>query len=319
MPNFHFRVRFRFPHNRVLDSEERSVDVPMLPMGGTYVIAAVSGESLNDSQWLLIKDGGEGFATEDEATKAGRHVKNAIMWWSAKERVGVDVGQDTTDAMMTQTYLDQIGEEQGIRVINSFHGLQVYEEDPNFPTRFVVVSADAKLLKSTEEFTKNFQTAVELGLEFNERETLAFELYNLSHFEAAERARFLTLVSAVESISENKDRSPEAVAHVESMIKLTRNSGLPRPEIDSMVASLKWLRQESIGKTGRDLVDRFLEDKEYGGRSAKTFFHHCYGVRSNLVHDGKPSDPNINLRTLIGELDRLVAELLLASAGRSDT
>ncbi len=269
MTNFHFRFRFRFPRNRFFDSEEKSIDVPVLSGSHTYVVAAVSDEFLKDSQWVLIKDGGEGFATEEEAFKAGRHVKNAIMWWGTKERVGVDVGEDTTHAWVTQTLIDQVREEQGVRLINDLHGLQVYEEDPNLSTQFIAGSAEATLRKGTENFKQDFQTAVELGLEFTEREILAFELYGLSHFEAAERARFVTLISAVESISENKDRSPEAVRHVEELMELTRDSELPKPEIDSMLSSLKWLRQESISKTGRDLVNRFLKDKTYGGKTAK--------------------------------------------------
>jgi hypothetical protein len=318
MPSFHFRVRFRLPHGRVLNSEEQSLDVRLPSASGPYVLAAVSGESLKESQWLLIKDVGDGFATEDEAAEAGRHVKNAVMWWGAKVRVGVDVGDNTTDAVVTQYYIDQVREEQGIRLLNELHGLQVYEEDPELPTQFVASSVEAKLLKGIEDFEQYFREAVEMGLEFTERETLAFELYGLSHFESAERARFLTLVNAIESISENKARSPEAVKHVEKLIELTRDSGLPDSQVQSLVGSLNWLRQESISKTGRDFVDRFLGRREYGDKAAKQFFQHCYDVRSDLVHSGKPSDDTVALRTLVGELDRLVADLLVTSAGRSD-
>jgi hypothetical protein len=318
MPNYHFRFRFLLPHDRVLDSEEQSLDLHSPTGHGTYLLEAVSGESLRESQWLLIKDIGEGFATEEEAAEAGRHVKNAVMWWGAKERVGVDVGNDSTDAVVTQTWIDQVREEQGIRLINEVHGLQVYEEDPEHPTKFVFSSVEAKLRKGIEVFEQSFREVVDLGLEFTNRETLAFELYGVSHFESAERARFLTLINAIESISEPKARSPEAVKHVEMLIELTRDSGLPDSEIRSMEGTLNWLRRESILKTGRDLVDRFLDGKEYGGQVAKKFFQHCYGVRSDLVHRGKPSDDTINLRTLVGQLDQLVADLLLTSAGRSD-
>lgn len=158
-----------------------------------------------------------------------------------------------------------------------------------------------------------------MRLEFTERESLAFELYGLSHFESAERARFLTLINAIESISENTMRRPEAVKHVEKLIELTRCSGLPDSDIHSMIVSLNWLRQESISKTGRDLIDRVLGDKGYDGKVAKHFFQHCYGVRSDLVHRGKLSDDTVILRTLVSELDQLVADLLLATAGRSNT
>ncbi len=65
-------------------------------------------------------------------------------------------------------------------------------------------------------------------------------------------------------------------------------------------------------------MDKFLRGKKYSGGTAKAFSHDCYGVRSDLVHEGKPSDESADLRTLVNELDRLVADLLLASAGLSD-
>jgi hypothetical protein len=80
---------------------------------------------MKESHWLVLKDAGEGFATEYEAAKAGRHVKNAVMWWGAKERVGVDVGNDSTNAVVSQTWIDQVRKEQGIRLINELHGLHV--------------------------------------------------------------------------------------------------------------------------------------------------------------------------------------------------
>ncbi len=232
--------------------------------------------------------------------------------------MGVDVGEDRTHAMVTQYFIDQVREEQGIRLLNELHGLQVYEEDPEFPTQFVASSVEAKLLKGIEDFEQYFREAVDMGLEFTERETLAFELYGLSHFESAERARFLTLVTAIESISENKARSAEAVKHVERLIELTEDSGLPEPEINSLLGSLNWLRQESISRTGRDFVERFLGVEQYEGKVAKKFFQACYNVRSDLVHSGKPSDDTVDFRTLVAELDRLVADLLVASAGHTD-
>jgi hypothetical protein len=136
MPNYHFRFRFLLPHDRVLGSEEQSLELYSSTEHGHYVLEAVSGTSLEESQWALIKDAGEGFATAGEAAEAGRHVKNAVMWWSVTQRVGVDVGTDSTSVVVTQTAIDQF-REQGIRVLNEVHGLQVYREDPELPTKFV--------------------------------------------------------------------------------------------------------------------------------------------------------------------------------------
>lgn len=72
-------------------------------------------------------------------------------------------------------------------------------------------------------------------------------------------------------------------------------------------------------KTGRDFVEKFLGDKEYGGETAKQLFQRCYTARSELVHNGRLLDDTADVRSLVGELDRLlVADLLVASIGRSD-
>ena len=134
----------------------------------------------------------------------------------------------------------------------------------------------------------------------------------MSHFEAAPRARFLTLVSAIETIMEDKPRSPEAIEHVERLVQLTHNSELPRAEIDSILGTLSWLRRESISRTGKMFVDGLLGQKEYGGKIAGDFFQYCYNIRSELMHGGKPSD-NPNLGQLAVRLDELVADLLAAS------
>jgi hypothetical protein len=316
MPNYHFRFRFLLPHDRVLGSEEQSLELYSSTEHGHYVLEAVSGTSLEESQWALIKDAGEGFATAGEAAEAGRHVKNAVMWWSATQRVGVDVGTDSTSVVVTQTAIDQF-REQGIRVLNEVHGLQVYREDPELPTKFVWSTVRADVSKSVEDFRQNFREIFDLGLEFTERESLAFELYGLSHFEAAERARFLTLINAIESVCEPRMRSPKAVNHVDNLIELTCDSDLAKGEVESLVSSLQWLRKEAISKTGRDFAARVLGAKRYDGKVAKQFFQHCYDVRSDIVHRGKPSDDTVLLRNLIGELDRFVADLLLTNAKRS--
>src|SRR5215212_9974126 len=99
MPIYHFRFRFLLPHDRILDSEEQSLGLYSSTESGPYVLEAVGGASLKESQWVLTKDAGEGFATKGEAAEAGHHVKNAVMWWSATQRVGVDVCTDSTSAM----------------------------------------------------------------------------------------------------------------------------------------------------------------------------------------------------------------------------
>jgi hypothetical protein len=103
------------------------------------------------------------------------------------------------------------------------------------------------------------------------------------------------------------------------LIELTRESGLSEAETDSIVDNLSYVKDESISKTGRDFVDSVLGNKEYGGEIAKKYFQRCYTARSQLVHSGRVSDDTPDVRSLVSELDRMVADLLVASVGRSDT
>jgi len=316
MPTYHFRVMFRLPEHFAFKYEESALDI-RLPSGrGICTLTAYSGESIKESQWLLMKDAGDGFSKAEEAAEAGRQMKRAIMWCGAKMYMGVDAGDDRAQGVVTEYYIDQYRTEKGIRLLNELHGLQIYEEDSLLPTQFAKATVEAQVGKPIEVFVQNIRQAVDMGLELTDMETLGFELYGLSHFEAAERARFLTLVTAIESVTENKARSPEAVVVVDELIEVTRNSGLPGPEIDSMAGNLHWLKQESISKTGRDFVERFLGDKEYGGETAVRFSQRCYRARSELVHYGRLSNDIADVRSLVGDLDRLVADLLVASTGR---
>jgi hypothetical protein len=231
-------------------------------------------------------------------------------------RVGLDLGDDRIHGGASDYLKRKIMEERGVRVLNEPHGLMVYEEDEQHPTRFSSASASAQVGKPVAAFEEHFLEAIERNLRPSEKETLAFELYGLSHFEAAPRARFLTLINAVETIIEYKPKGAEVLEHVANLVEATKSSGLPRSEIDSILGKLSWLRQESISKAGRIFAEELLGTKEYGGMIAKEFFQYCYNIRSQLVHDGKPSDHTINLGHLVNRLDELVADLLAASITR---
>ena len=173
-------------------------------------------------------------------------------------RVGVDLGDDKSHGGASEYLKKRAMEVSGIRLINDPHGLVVYKEDTLHPTRFIRMGAKAQVGKPISVFEDYFLEAVHMDLRLTDIETLAFELYGLSHFESAPRARFVTLISAIESISEPERRNAEALKHVERLIESTQNSGLPSSEIDSLWGALGRLKRESISKAGRNLVGKFL-------------------------------------------------------------
>ena len=88
MSNYHFRVRFRLPEHFAFNFEKSTLDI-RLPSGrGICTLTTYGEESMKEAQWLLVKDAGDGFPTEEEAAEAGRRVKTAILWSGAKMRMG---------------------------------------------------------------------------------------------------------------------------------------------------------------------------------------------------------------------------------------
>jgi hypothetical protein len=283
-----------------------------LPTGhGTYTLSSLGGGPIKEANWLVLRSSGDGFPSKEEADFAGLNAKNGIRWCSARMRVGVDLGDDRTHGGASDYLKRKILEERGIRMLNEPHGLMVYEDDAEHPTRFFSASGEPQVGRSVAAFEEQLLEALDRNLRLSDKETLAFELYGLSHFEAAPRARFLTLVSAIETVMEDRPRSPEAVEHVERLMRCTQDSQLPRSEIDSILGSLSWLRRESISRAGKMFVDEMLGRQEYGGKIAREFFQYCYNLRSELMHSGKPSD-DADLGQLVVRLDQLVADLLVA-------
>jgi hypothetical protein len=316
MPSYHFRIKFRIHRGWFLDHDKPTLEV-RVPLGqGTCILASLGGIPIKEAEWLFVKSTGDGFPSREEAVFAGRRAKDAIRWCSAKLRVGVDLGDDKVHGGVSDYLKEKVLEEDGVRALNEPHGLMVYEEDPHHPTPFFSASGNLQVGRQVAAFEEHFVEALNRDLGPSEKESLAFELYGLSYFEATPRARFLTLISAVETIMEFKPRSTQVLEHVENLVEATKSSGLPRSEIDSILGSLSWLRQESISKAGKTFTEELLGSQEYGGKSAKNFFQYCYNIRSELMHHGRLSDHTISLGHLVNRLDELVADLLAASLTR---
>ena len=316
MPSYHFRIRFRIHRGWFLDYEEPTLEIRVSLGQDSYTLGSLGRIPIKEAEWLVLKSTGDGFPSREEAVSAGRSAKNAIRWCSAQMMVGLDLGDDRIHGGTSDYLKRKTMEEQGIRVLNEPHGLMVYEEDEQHPTRFSSASGSLQVGKPAAAFEEHFLEAIDRNLRPSEKETLAFELYGLSHFEASPRARFLTLISAVETIMEYKPRSAEVLEHVANLVEATKSSRLPRSEIDSILGTLSWLRKESISKAGKTFVEELLGTQKYDGKTAKEFFQYCYNVRSELMHGGKPSDHTMSLGHLVNRLDELAADLLAASITR---
>jgi hypothetical protein len=156
-----------------------------------------------------------------------------------------------------------------------------------------------------------FSIALNNNLDISKRERVSFDLYNAAHFEKSERARFLTLVIAVEALLEPESRSLVAREHVTELIQITKNSqSLSNTERNSLIGSLNWLRNESIRGTARKLVEKRLGKREYMDLPAPMFFLKCYDLRSKIVHNGYWKGQPQSIGKYVAILETFVADLL---------
>ena len=91
---------------------------------------------------------------------------------------------------------------------------------------------------------------------------------------------------------------------------------LTTPDVKQSIRSaLEWLKSDSISHSGRVLCERLLGEREYQAMREARFFTYCYGIRSDIVHNGTPSDFSIDLLDLANSSQLFVGDLLLASFG----
>lgn len=311
MTQYYFRLRFYFPKHYSVNSDASALEFAVPPEGNCLRLSPQEGDGTIASARHMVLAGGPypALACAEEAATRARH---ALIQYAVHSHVGIDLGKDQPTGGLSRYAKNKIAQDTGIQVINDVHGLLVYAGGPN--TKFIRCNPATLVLGRQEaDFISRIQQAYPQNFQLSNKERVAFELFSASQFELSTRSRFITLVMAIEALLQPADREKPAQDHVARLIDLTANSGLPENERTSMIGSLKWLYQESIGKTGKRLAETLLGNEKYADKTPGAFFTKCYSIRSQLVHRGALSDRKERLDSCVGELERFVADLLKAS------
>jgi hypothetical protein len=88
---------------------------------------------------------------------------------------------------------------------------------------------------------------------------------------------------------------------------------LPLDKKNSLIGSLRWLRDESISHAGKRLATETLGDKTYDGKKAAKSFSHGYSLRSNLVHGNMLYPTFDEISGVVATLETFVSDLLTIS------
>ena len=132
---------------------------------------------------------------------------------------------------------------------------------------------------------------------------LSMEIFTSSSLEASDRAAFLTAVSALEPLAEEQVLGQAVDAYVDGCVLSLRAA----PSIDqqhraSLEGRLNQLRHESIRQALRRFISTRLPDHPTAPHVADS----AYGLRSELIHNGRLSDYDIDLASETQKISNLL-------------
>ncbi len=302
-----FRIRFRLGARVTIASSADHLVIGD-PVEGKEIRLKPRGEDtqLKDATDLVLL--GRPFDTEAEAEEAAQRWKGILQKAFSRVNIGADFGGRAPTSALTTHGLKWLEGDTGQRVLNDVHGISVFECEP--PARFARIDVGGiSVGRNTDRLLAALAAALERGLVMGAKEGLAYDLYSASFSESSADARFAMLMMAVETLIQPEPR-PDAIRnHVDCLIAETRESDLPSKEINSIIGTLCWVREESIGQAGRKLANR-LGDRRYLNELPDDFFTSCYTLRSRLFHGHFPRPTREEVNSRAAPLEQFVGDLL---------
>jgi hypothetical protein len=265
------------------------------------------------SRFLLV---GGPYESENEARSDGLRARRAILLWALERRLSIDLGDNRRRGGLTAGGIEHFSQMVGAPVRDQLHGLDVYESREGL--RFVNTEAEAHLQIGSSRTLERMAFWYQENRELTKKQELATELYCAAGFDTPFRSRFLTLMTALESLLEYQPRSAAVISLVTSMEEAVSSSTVAPHEKKSLLSSLTWLHDESIGQAGRRTADALLVGQTYESRKPGKYFSDCYELRSRLVHSGQVA-ADVDLLNVANSLQRFVGDLLHASIGIAAT
>jgi hypothetical protein len=140
------------------------------------------------------------------------------------------------------------------------------------------------------------------------------EILCSSSLEASDRAAFLTTVSALEPLAETQALGHSVDALVDNFLSSLRAaSSIDQQRRSSLEGRVNQLRRESI----RQALRRFIMARLPDHPDAPDLADAAYGMRSDLIHNGRLSDYDVDLAAETQKITSLMRLLYSRSLGLS--
>ncbi|NEW49949.1 hypothetical protein GV792_07765 [Nocardia cyriacigeorgica] len=307
MPSYSFRntIKLRNGHRIEVEGEEQVV---LLATEPTEVdIRPLSAPKFADAAELRVQGGP--YPSIEAAIEAGKSWRAILSVAFAKQRLGIDLGPQDDPVAERNAFLAELAAEQGVQALRGRYGLLVFPSEP--PAIFGMSSVEVVVPHRPDVLAQLVDEARDsLGdPQLTEAQELALRLLHLSFFDTNPETRFVLLVTAIEAVLDQGERSAKFVQWLEHLISETKASGLDKGTRDAILNYLGMGKRESIGASAKRLVAP-LGEQTYDGLSSQAFFTACYTQRSNLVHANLPRTTVHELRSRLPTLERFVIEVL---------
>jgi hypothetical protein len=299
MSTYTLRLRFTLASEALYhDGEVIELSISGHPMP-IYLQSQPIGPIKDARAFTLIS---RGFPSAEVALIIGERIRSALRLTCTDLGTGLNASDHPSTLNFGKAILDRM-KENGVELRGEPHGLTVYPDENNI--QFMSVQATGVVSNPIEWFTQRFSKYCDANATINEQLMLAFELYGLSKFETSVRARFITLISCIESAAPILERSAESQLHVGELLKATENSFLHEAEKKQLLNALQNLKQESIAACCRAFVNK------HGQSGDVEVWNECHRIRHKLLHAGK-SDEQIDSWFI--KLDKIIRRVLITSA-----
>lgn len=132
---------------------------------------------------------------------------------------------------------------------------------------------------------------------------LSMELFAAAALESNDRARYVMAVSALEPLAEQHDMGVEVSRAVDALcVQFDADTSIPSGMRQSIRGRILQLKRESVRQALKRLCETWFPSEP----TAWSSIDRAYGLRSELLHEGRPSD----LDVLLQEETRSIAKYL---------
>lgn len=306
--DFTIRIRFRIPANK-LNIEESEFVAGESCNGNKILLKSADLESpIKDSEWLILVS--PGWPSEEDASKNSLPLLDSLCRSLSFHNLSADFGRRTSGGGFFRAFLDQVEEKTGRKCLNDERGIMIFATEQK-PIVARVGDVSAHISVNKNQWAESFQIAVDSYESFTERESMAFDLFTMAHkVQQSADARFVLLFAAFETLLEQGERPIKVQEHVEKLIEVTKESDLPKNEVNSLVGTLRWMRNYSIRTSGRQFVKERLGDMKFGGINSEELFLKSYAMRNRLLHGQKPHADWKEVSQIAAPLEQMISKLL---------